>query len=70
MFLRNSDNGDLAQVVELAELTDPNSTTVTVRYQAGEEEGDPVRVEKTAVTFASGEALPKCWQDAHYRVSF
>jgi len=70
MFLRNSTNNDLAQVLELSELTDPNSSSVTVRYQAGEEEGDPVSVEKTALSFASGEALPKCWRDAHYRVSF
>jgi len=70
MFLRNLDNGDLAQVVELTELTDPNSSSVTIRYQAGEEEGDPVRVEKAGLTFASSEVLPKCWRDAHYRVSF
>jgi hypothetical protein len=70
MFLRNSTNNDLAQVLELSELTDPNSSSVTVRYQAGEEEGDPLSVEKTELSFASGEALPKCWQDAHYRVSF
>ena len=70
MFLKNASNGDLAQVVELNELTDPNSSSVTVRYHAGEEIGEPVRVEKADVTFASGEALPKCWRDAHYRISF
>ena len=70
MFLKNSDNGDLAQVVELAELTDPNATTVTVRYHAGEEAGDPVHASKATLVFPSGEALPKCWMDAHYRVSF
>jgi len=70
MFLRNAKNGDLAQVVAVSELTDPNSSFVTVKFQAGEEEGDPERVEKSDVTFASGEALPKCWRDAHYRVSF
>jgi len=70
MFLKNTDNGDLAQVVELSELTDPNASSVTVRYHAGEEAGEPVSVAKTALTFPSGEALPKCWRDAHYRVSF
>ncbi len=70
MFLKNRDNGDLAQVIELGELTDPNSATVTVRYHAGEEAGDPVPVEKSTLTFPSGEALPKCWLDAHYRVRF
>jgi len=70
MFLKNTENGDLAQVVELGELTDPNASSVTVRYHAGEEAGEPVSAEKSALTFPSGEALPKCWQDAHYRVSF
>ncbi|MBL4775585.1 MAG: acetyltransferase [Mariprofundus sp.] len=70
MFLKNTDNGDLAQVIELSELTDPNSSSVTVQYHAGEEMGEPVRVEKAELTFASGEVLPKCWRDAHYRISF
>jgi len=70
MFLKNTENGDLAQVVELGELTDPNASSVTVRYHAGEEAGDPVSTDKSKLTFPSGEALPKCWMDAHYRVSF
>ena len=70
MFLRNVSNGDLAQVLKQGELTDPNSTSVTVRYHAGEEAGDPVSVEKSGLVFPSGEALPKCWLDPHYRVSF
>ena len=70
MFLKNKTNGDLAQVVELSELTDPNSTTVTVRYHAGEEAGEPVGLAKADLVFPSGEALPNCWVDAHYRVNF
>jgi len=70
MFLKNKTNGDLARVVELSELTDPNSTTVTGRYHAGEEAGEPVSLAKTDLVFPSGEALPNCWVDAHYRVSF
>jgi len=70
MFLKNVGNGDLAQVVELGELTDPNSSSVTVQYHAGEEMGEAMCVEKSDLTFASGEALPKCWRDAHYRISF
>lgn len=70
MFLRNVGNGDLAQVLKQGELTDPNATSVTVRYHAGEEVGDPVSVEKSELAFPSGEALPKCWLDPHYRVSF
>lgn len=70
MFVKNAGNGDLARVIELKELTDPHSATVTVRYSAGEEEGDPVAVAKSELVFPSGEPLPKCWLDPHYRVHF
>jgi len=70
MFVKNAGNDDLAQVLEIKELTDPHSATVRVRYQAGEEVGDPVAVEKSSLVFPSGEALPQCWLDPHYRVQF
>jgi len=70
MFLKNKTSGDLAHVEALLELVDPHEETVTVRYQAGEEVGDPVREQKSALVFPSGEALPRCWIDPHYRVSF
>jgi len=70
MFLRNTSNGDLAQVMALTELTNPNTLNLTLRYQAGEEVGDPVHEKKSAVSFPSGEALPQCWLDPHYRIHF
>ena len=70
MFIKNAGNGDLAEVVNLSELTDPNAVSVTVRYHAGEEAGDPMAVAKSGLVFPSDEALPKCWLDPHYRVSF
>ncbi|RMG92928.1 MAG: acetyltransferase [Zetaproteobacteria bacterium] len=70
MFLKNRDSGDLVHVEELLELVDPHESSVTVRYQAGEEMGDPVREEKAKLVFPSGEELPRCWIDPHYRVSF
>lgn len=70
MFLKEKKSGDLVQVVELQELIDPHLEEVTVRFQAGEEMGDPVKMAKDDLTFPSGEALPKCWLDPHYRVHF
>lgn len=70
MFIKDVSSGDLAEVVNMSELCDPNATTVTVRYHAGEEAGDPIAVSKSGMRFPSGEALPKCWLDPHYRVSF
>ncbi|RME86178.1 MAG: acetyltransferase [Zetaproteobacteria bacterium] len=69
MFLKD-ENGDLVHVEDLMELVDPHLDEVLVRYQAGEEQGDPVRVKKASLRFPSGEPLPKCWLDPHYRIHF
>jgi len=70
MFLKDKSSGDLAEVVDVSILIDPHAQQLMVRYQAGEEVGDPVKVEKSNLVFPSGEALPKCWSDPHYRVQF
>ncbi len=70
MFLKHSRDGDLVHVENLMELIDPHETEVTVRFQAGEEQGDPVKAAKSELAFPSGESLPKCWTDPHYRVRF
>jgi len=70
MYVKNLKSGDLAQVDKLAELTDPNAKSVTLHYFAGEEIGEPELVEKSALVFPSGEKLPKCWLDPHYRITF
>jgi hypothetical protein len=70
MFLKDVKSGDLVEVVDVAEVTDPTTTEVTVRYQAGEERGDPVKMAKAGLVFPSDEKLPKCWLDAHYRMKF
>ena len=70
MFLKNTTSGDLFEVSEIPSLTDPNERNVRGRYQAGEEIGDVVAVEKKLLQFPSGEPLPKCWLDPHYRISF
>ena len=67
MFLKNVSNGDLAEVLNSSELIDPNASAVTVRYHAGEEAGEPAAEAKSGLVFPSGEALPKCWLDPHYR---
>lgn len=69
MFLRDA-QGDLVEVLDIQELIDPHKEHLHVRYQAGEEIGDPVEVKKAELRFPSGEALPRCWLDPHYRVHF
>jgi len=67
MFLKDKTSGDMLEVLDTVQLIDPNQSMVAVAPHAGEEKGDPVDVAKSALSFPSGEALPRCWQDPHYR---
>jgi hypothetical protein len=70
MFLKDKDSGDLVEVLDPKEMFNPAAGKMSVRFQAGEEVGEPVNVKKTALCFPSGEELPRCWLDPHYRVNF
>ncbi len=67
MFLKNSSNNDLVEILSLDDLFDPFCGQVVGRYQHGEERQDPEKFAKSELVFPSGEALPRCWLDAHYR---
>ena len=68
MFLKDSKD-DLVEVLTLSDLFDPFSKTLVGRYQHGEEAQDPEKFNKADLCFPSGEDLPRCWVDAHYRDS-
>lgn len=67
MYLRNKVNGDMVEVLDIAALIDPNIGELTGRYHAGEEMQEPATFPKSTLQFPSGEALPRCWVDSHYR---
>lgn len=67
MFLKHKDSGKLVEVLGLRDLFNPLHASLVGRYHAGEELQDPEQFEKSALIFPSGEALPKCWTDVHYR---
>lgn len=67
MFLKNSSNGDMVEVLDVAALTDPCRDSVAGRFHAGEELQDPETFVKAGLAFPSGEQLPRCWVDAAYR---
>jgi len=67
MYLKDKSNGDLVEVLDLAALIDPNQAAVQGRYHAGEEMPDAVSFDKSALLFPSGEGLPRCWTDSHYK---
>ena len=67
MFLKDKTNGELVEILTLKELFDPFQGEVVGCYQQGEEEQDPEKLKKAELLFPSGEILPKCWVDPHYR---
>ena len=67
MLLKEKDTGHLVEVLDLKGLFDPFSKTFTGRLNFGEDLPEPDQFQKSAVEFPSGENLPKCWLDPHYR---
>lgn len=67
MFLQQKTNHEMLEVLSLSELFDPFNKTLVGRYQHGEEVQDPEQFQKTSLQFLSGEQLPECWLNAHYR---
>jgi len=67
MFLKHRQSANLVEVLDLPALFDPTRDSVAGRLHAGEELQDPEAFRKAELAFPSGEALPRCWLDAHYR---
>lgn len=67
MFLLHLSTGNLIEVLDVQALFNPCLDSVVGRFHAGEEMQDPEYFKKPTLTFPSGEALPVCWVDAHYR---
>lgn len=66
MFLKDNKD-DLLEVLTLKDLFDPFCSNLIGRYQQGEDPQDPEKFKKADLSFLSGEPLPRCWMDAHYR---
>ncbi len=67
MLLKQRSNGHLLEVVDLHDLFNVFQEKVIARDQVGEEMQEPEVYRKTDVIFLSGEELPRCWTDPHYR---
>lgn len=67
MLLKEMPYGHMVEVLSLVDLINLNCDEVVGRYQAGEEVQDPKKFKKTDLIFLSGESLPRCWIDPHYR---
>lgn len=69
MYLKNKENGDLVEVLDVPAMIDPFSKEISGRYHAGEELQDPATFSKDILVFPSGEGLPRCWIDPDYQDS-
>lgn len=67
MYLKHKPSGDLVEILNLDALFDPCRGTIQGRFHAGEELQEPAPFAKAELLFPSGENLPRCWLDAHYR---
>ena len=67
MFVQERNTHHLVEILDTEQLFDPFSTTVKGRYNVGEDLPEPEAFTKTDLVFCSGEKLPRCWLDPHYR---
>ncbi len=67
MLLKQKSTGHMVEVLSIIDLINLNRDEVVGRYQEGEELQDPIKIRKTDLIFLSGEELPRCWTDPHYR---
>ena len=67
MFLKKKNDGHLVEVLSLKDLFDPFNGDIVGRLHFGEELQDPEKFGKDNLQFQSGEELPACWTDPHYR---
>lgn len=67
MFLKHRRSQNLVEVLTPSSLWNPFCHEVTGRLHAGEEMQEPETFEKAELVFLSGEQLPSCWLDPHYR---
>lgn len=67
MLLKQKTAGHMIEVLDLIDLVNLNRDEVLGRSQEGEEQQDPAMYKKSDLVFLSGEELPRCWTDPHYR---
>ncbi len=69
MFLQEKESGDLIEILDVDGLISPALTEVLGRNQAGEEEQEPAKFQKSKLIFPSGEVLPRCWTEKNYKTN-
>jgi hypothetical protein len=69
MLLKSKQDGALVEILDFEALISPAHSKISGKIQSGQEEQDPEEFNKQDLIFPSGEALPKCWLDADYKLA-
>lgn len=67
MFIKHRTTEKLIEVLSQRDLFNPMHASIVGRYHYGEEAQEPETFDKSELIFISGEPLPRCWTDSHYR---
>ena len=67
MLLKETVHNELVEVLSVNDLFNPFCDELVGRFSHGEEAQDPGKFRKSDLVFQSGEQLPRCWIDPHYR---
>lgn len=67
MLLKETSRDELVEVLSVNDLFNPFCDELVGRFTHGEEAQDPEKFRKSELVFQSGEDLPRCWIDPHYR---
>ena len=67
MFLKTRQDDSLMEVLNLQQLFDPFCNALRGRLHAAEELQEPDSFMKEELIFPSGEPVPRCWIDPHYK---
>jgi hypothetical protein len=67
MLLVHKATGSLVEVLTLPALFNPSESIIVGCDQCGQEAQDPDNYLKSELVFPSGEPLPACWLNPHYR---
>jgi hypothetical protein len=67
MYLQHRQTGKMIEVLSVNDLYNPMHEALIGRYHYGEEVQEPEGFAKNDLVFCSGEDLPRCWTDVHYR---
>ena len=67
MLLKQKSTGKLVDIIDIQSLINPFHHDISGQLQWGEDLADPEAFSKSDLRFLSGEHLPICWINSHYR---